>query len=153
MRILKAILIASLSMPALIFLIFFVTGIVFLVADVIDKGEYSNGWLGLVYAGSVYAYFAMLLSTIPTIVLGLPMSLIAKKYGVLNQKVIFIGAAVAGGVFLAISTILYFEAADIELFLWALLVGSAGGLLNGYVFHKNSKPNKRPQFDAAPPRA
>jgi hypothetical protein len=152
MSLLKAIFIASLSIPALVFLVFFGAGIVILVAEVIDSGAYDKGWLGIIFAGSAYAYFALLLSTVPTIILGLPMGLMAKKYGILNKKVIYMGAVVAGGLFLAVSDILFFKAVNIELILWSFVVGGIGGLVNGYVFSEAYEPNNRMQSDAAEPR-
>lgn len=134
MSLLKAILIASVSIPALIFLLFSGAAIFFLVAGVIDSGAYDKGWSGVIFAGSVYAYFALLLSTAPTIILGLPMSLLARKHGVLNRKVIFTGATVAGGLFLAVSDTFLSKTVNIELFLWSFVAGGLGGLFNGYVF-------------------
>ena len=141
MRIFRAIVISSLSIPALIFLVFLGIGIVFLGVELTHSGKYSNGWLGLVYAGLMYAYFSAFLSTIPTIVFGLPMSLVADRYGLTNRKVVLIGGAITGGLFLDVAATLLFETGGIELFLWAMLAGSIGGLLNGYVFLKYTKPN------------
>jgi hypothetical protein len=153
MKIIKAILIASLSVPALVFATFLLAGISFLVLELFEKGEYSNGWLGIVYAGSMYAYFAIPLSTVPTIVLGTPISLIAKKYGLLTKKVILVGAAITGGIFLVIAAIAFFDTINMELIGWTFIAGGIGGLINGYVFQKAKKPNNRLQYDAATPRA
>lgn len=153
MRIVKAILIASFSIPVMVFMIFLVAGIVFLVSDVVESGEYDNGWLGIVFAGSVYAYFSFLLSTAPTIVLGLPICLLAKKYGFLTRKVILVGAAVTGGLFLVVAALVFFDTVNIELITWSFVVGGVGGLINGYVFQKVKKPDNRLQTDAATPNA
>jgi len=149
MSVFKAILIASLSMPALVFIIFFTTGVVFMVSEAINSGEYNNGWLVIVFAGSIYAYLSLLLSTAPTIVLGLLISSLANKYGILNHKVIFAGAPVLGGLFLATAAILFFRTVDIELVMWSFIAGCVGGLFNAYVFQKVKRPNIGLQIDAA----
>lgn len=153
MKIIKAILIASISVPALVFSIFILAGAAFLVSELIKKGEYTNGWLGIVYAGSMYAYFAVPLSTAPTIVLGLPISLLAEKYGFLTKRVVLVGATITGGLFLVAAAIVFFETINLELIVWSFIAGGIGGLINGYVFQKAKKPNNRLQFDAATPRA
>ena len=136
MKIVKAILIASCSVPALVFAIFLLAGVTFLISELIDKGEYTNGWLGIVYAGSMYAYFSVPISTIPTIVLGLPISLLAEKYGYLTKRVVLTGAAIIGGLFLIAAAIVFFETINIELIVWSFIAGGIGGLINGYVFQK-----------------
>ena len=153
MRIIKAILVASISVPALVFSIFLLAGVAFLVSELIDKGEYTNGWLGIVYAGSMYAYFSVPLSTAPTIVLGLPISLLVEKYGFLTKRVVLTGATITGGLFLVAAAIVFFETVNLELMVWSFIAGGVGGLINSYVFQKAKKPNNRLQFDAATPRA
>ena len=153
MKIVKAILIASISVPALVFAIFLLAGVGSLISELIDKGEYTNGWIGIVYAGSMYAYFAVPISTVPTIVLGLPISLLAEKYGFLTKRVVLTGAAITGGLFLVAAAIAFFKTINIELIVWSFIAGGIGGLINGYVFQKAKKPNNRLQFDAATPRA
>ena len=106
----------------------------------------------MAYAGAVYAYIALLISTLPTIALGYPISLCAEKYGYLSGRVVFIGAAIIGGLFLGIASSVTIEASDAQLFIWAFIVGAVGGLFNGYIFMKQMKPNKRLQIDAATPR-
>lgn len=148
MKVLKAIIIASLSIPALVFIFFLVGGLAILVSELIQSGNYSNGWLGIVAAGAMYSYFAALLSTIPTVVFGLPISLVALRYGVLNDKVILVGAAVIGGIFLGIAALLFLKASDFQLLLWAFFAGVCGGLMNGYIFLRSMKPNTAFERDA-----
>ena len=140
MKILRAIVISSISIPVLVFFVFLAAGLVLLVSELVGSGKYSNGWLGIVYAGAVYTYLAALISTIPTIVLGLPTSLIASKYGILNSKVILVGAAIIGGIYLGVSSLLFFKAFNLQIFLWSVLAGGCGGVLNGYVFLRAVKP-------------
>lgn len=139
MRILRAILIASLSIPVLLFLVFFAASLVILIKEVVESGDYGRGWLGGVFGGLVYAYFALLLSTVPTIVFGLPLSLLANRYGLLKPKIIYTGAMIAGGLFLTAAAMLSFGQISIDLLLWSFGVGSIGGLFNGYVFQKVRK--------------
>ena len=141
-KILRAIVISSLSIPALVFFVFLAAGLVFLVSELVGSGKYSNGWLGIVYAGAVYTYLAALVSTIPTIVLGLPTSLIASKYGILNSRVILVGAVIIGGIYLGVSSLLFFKAFNLEIFLWSVLAGGCGGMFNGYILLRVVNPEK-----------
>ncbi len=147
MRVLRAIAVSSLAIPALVFLVFLGAGLVVLGLELASSGKYSNGWIGIIYAGGVYACFAALLSTIPTIVIGIPASLMARKYGLLNNKTVLIGAGILGGMFLGVSAILFFETGDnVKVFLSGVAAGGIGGLLNGYVFLKYMKPIAREQI-------
>jgi len=109
MKVIKPVLISSLAIPGAILLLFVTTGVAFLAVELVRTGGYSNGWVGLLYAGMAYAYIAALVSTIPTIVLGLPASLIARKYGVLTRKVILVVAPLLGALFLGIAGALFFK--------------------------------------------
>ena len=142
MKILRAIVISSISIPVLVFFVFLAAGLVLLVSELVGSGKYSNGWLGIVYAGAVYTYLAALISTIPTIVLGLPTSLIASKYGILNSKVILVGAAIIGGIYLGVSSLLFFKAFNLQIFLWSVLAGGCGGMFNGYILLRVVNPEK-----------
>ena len=142
MSIFKAITISALAIPLMVFTIFVITSLVFLVSELITSGKYSNGWVGIVYAGATYGYFAVLLSSVPTIVLGLPASRIGKKYDVLNRGCVIGGAALLGGLFLGVASTMLFKATTIESFLWFALAGGLGGLVNGFVFWNYVKPNK-----------
>lgn len=136
---LKAIVIASFSVPILVFTLFVVTGFIFLASD-LSSEKYSNGWAGLVYAGATYGYFSVLISTIPTIVLGFPAALIASKYGWLKKRYILAGAVSLGGLFLGAASTVLFKEMTMQSVFWFLLAGSVGGLINGYVFWKLIKP-------------
>ena len=138
----KQILISAITIPVLILVIFIGVGFVFLISEFINAGEYNEGWLGLVYAGAVYSYFAVLISTIPTVVVGLPASLAAKKYGFLKRGYIISGASILGGIFMAIASTLLFKAVTLVSIIWFAIAGSIGGLINGYVFWRQMKPNK-----------
>ena len=116
-------------------------GVVILALELLNGKPYNNGWFGMVYAGLTYSYFAVLLSSIPTIVFGLPAILIAKKYNILNIKIILIGATVLGALFLSLGGMIYSNF-DKDFFVWSMLVGALGGLLNGYVFYSRLEPNK-----------
>ena len=140
MRIIRAIVIASFSVPVLVFILVLGVSLGFLGTEFFGDGEHSSGWPGIVYAGAMYAYIAILISTIPTIVLGLPMCLVAQKYGFLTNKVVLIGAVIAGGLYLGIAAALFFETVSVQLFLWIMFAGGVGGVLNGYVFLRFSKP-------------
>ena len=133
---LKNIVIASLSIPLLILAIFSGVGLVMLASDLIRGSEYNHGWFGIIYAGLIYSYFSLLVSSIPVIVVGLPISLIAKKYNRLNGRIILAGAGMLGALFLSISSVIFFNSFNEELICWAILIGALGGLLNGYVFFR-----------------
>ena len=152
MRIFRAIIVSSLSIPALVFFVFLVTGIIIQLVELVNTGDLNRSWLGMTYAGAVYAYISLLISTLPTIALGYPISLCAEKYGYLRGRVVLIGAAIIGGFFLGIASSVTIEAMDAQLFIWDFIVGAFGGLFNGYIFMKQMKPNIRPQIDVATPR-
>ena len=142
----RSIIKASLTIPILILTIFSGAGIVFLVLKLLDGSEYNNDWFGIVYAGLIYAYFAVLISSIPTLVFGYPMSLLAKKHNMLNTKVILLGATTLGALFLSFAGTIFFNTFNQELFWWLAFIGALGGLLNGYVFLSRLKPNKTIKF-------
>lgn len=141
LRIFRSILISSVAIPVLIFFVFFAAGFTLLLIDLAGSGKYNNGWLEIVYAGAIFSYFGILMSTIPTIILGFPAGLVAKKYDALNGKVILVGATALGGIFLGISASFFFKSTDPEMFLWLFVVGGCGGMLNGYVFLRSVKPH------------
>lgn len=141
MRIFKALLISSLSIPVLVFVVLSGVGLVFMVVMLIKDAEYTKGWLGMVYAGAVYSYFALLISSIPTMALGWPSSIIANRFGCLNKKVVLPGSALLGGMFLGIAGALFFKSSDVQIVLWLFLAGAIGGLINGAVFLRYLKPN------------
>jgi len=132
----------------LVFLIFLGVGLVFMVATLIQDSEYNRGWLGLVYAGAVYSYFALLVSSIPTIALGWPASLIADRFSHLSKQVILPGSALLGGIFLGAAGALFFKSNDFQIIVWLFLAGAIGGLINGAVFLKYLKPNNSSNSDA-----
>ena len=134
MRIFKALTISSLSIPVLVFVIFSGVGLVFMVVMLIKDGEYNKGWLGMVYAGAVYSCFALLVSSIPTMVLGWPASIMANRFGCLSRKVVLPGSALLGGMFLGVAGALFFKSSDVQVALWLFLAGAIGGLINGAVF-------------------
>lgn len=140
---LKAILISALTIPVIVLAFFVIIGIVFLLSELISSGSYNNGWLGLLYAGAVYGYFAVLISSIPTIVLGLPASMFARKYGYLRRGYIILGATVLGGLFLGVASILLFKTATLQSAFWFAFAGAVGGSINGYAFWKSMKPNNQ----------
>jgi hypothetical protein len=148
MRIFKALVISSLSIPLLVFVILSGVGLVFMVVMLVKEGEYDKGWFGMVYAGAVYSYFALLLSSIPTMVLGWPASVIADRYGYLSKKVVLFGSALLGGVFLGVVGSAMFKTVDTQVVLWLFLVGTIGGLFNGVVFLRYLKPNDSFNSDA-----
>src|SRR4030066_1033987 len=139
MKVFKPVLIAALAIPGVILSLFVTIGVAFLTIELFRTGGYSSGWVGLLYAGMAYAYIAALVSTFPTIVLGLPASLIARKYGFLTKKVIPVVASLLGALFLGIAGAVFFKKVDLEAFLWFTLIGGIGGFINGYVFLKTSK--------------
>lgn len=142
MRIFKAIVISSLSIPFLVFVIFSVVGLVFLITAQIDGNEHNNGWFGMVYAGAVYGYLALLFSGIPTIAIGWPVSLIAKRLGHLNKKVVLLGSALLGSIFLSVAGAILLKSLNAQIILWLLIAGAVGGLINGVIFLRNLKPKK-----------
>ena len=146
MSIIRAIVISSLIIPALIFVIFLGVGIVFLVATLIQSGEYNKGWFGIVYAGTAYGYVAVLLSSIPTVVLGLPACLLARKYNYMSRKVILLGAFLLGALFLAVAGAFFFKSYSIQAFAWLFATGGIGGLINGAVFVRQMKPGDSPSL-------
>jgi len=148
MRIFRALVISALSIPFLVFVIFAGVAFVFMIAILVKKGEYDEGWLGIVLAGAVYGYFALLLSSIPTMVFGWPASVIAERHGYLNKKVILSGSTVLGGVFLGIVGVLLFKSLDAQLVLWMVLAGTLGGFVNRVVFLRYLKPNNSFNPDA-----
>ena len=112
-----------------------------MVAMLIKDAEYNKGWLGMVYAGAVYSYFAFLISSIPTMALGWPASIIANRFGCLKKKVVLPGSALLGGMFLGVAGALFFKSSDVQIILWLSLAGAIGGLINGAVFLRFLKPN------------
>ena len=153
MRIFKALVIASLSIPVLVFAILSGVGLVFMVAMLIKDGEYNKGWLGMVYAGAMYSYFALLVSSIPTMAIGWPASLIADRFGRLSKQVVLPGAALLGGMCLGAAGALFFKTVDAQIILWLFLSGVIGGLLNGAVFMRYLKPNTAFERDCAKARS
>jgi hypothetical protein len=141
MRIFKALVISSLSIPLLVFAILSGVGLVSMVVMLIQEGEYNKGWRGMFYAGAVYSYFALFLSSIPTMVLGWPASVIADRYDYLNKKVILSGSALLGGVSLGVVGSVIFKTIDAQVALWLFLAGAIGGFFNGAVFLRYLKPN------------
>lgn len=148
MRIFKALVISSLSIPVLVFVIFSGVGLVFMGAMFIHDGEYNKGWLGMVFAGVGYSYFALLVSSIPTMALGWPASIIANRFGCLNKMVVLPVSALLGGTFLGVAGALFFKSSDVQIALWLFLAGAIGGLINGAVFLRYLKPNNRFNSDA-----
>lgn len=144
--ILKAIVMASLSIPVMIYLLFIVIGIVFFVTQLIHTGELSSNSLGMLFAGNGYAFIALIISSVPTFVLGYPISLYAHKKGFLSKKVILIGSPVIGGLYLSIASIIYITNPSLESLLWIMLIGCGGGLFNGYIFMRCLKPNNTVKF-------
>ena len=114
----------------------------------IHDGEYNKGWLGMVYAGAGYSYFALLVASIPTMALGWPASIIADRFGCLNKMVVLPVSALLGGLFLGVAGALLFKSSDVQSFLWLFLAGAIGGLINGAVFLRYLKPNNRFNSDA-----
>lgn len=143
MRIFKAIIISSLSIPVLVFIIFSGVGMVFMVTTLIKDGEYNSGWLGMVYTGAIYGYFALIISSIPTIAFGWPASLIANRLGHLNKKVVLLGSVLLGSVFLSVAGAIFFNSIDVQIILWLFLTGAVGGLVNGAIFLRKMKPNNQ----------
>lgn len=141
MRIFKALVFSSLSIPVLVFVIFSGVGLVFMGATLIHDGEYNKGWLGMVYGGAVYSYMTSVVSSIPTLALGWPASIIANRFGCLNKKVVLPGAALLGGMFLSVAGALFFKSSDAQIVMWLFLAGAIGGLINGAVFLRYLKPN------------
>ena len=121
-------------------------GFIALIITLLGGYGYNNGWLGMVYAGLIYSYYAVLLSSIPTLLLGLPISLLVKKYNVLEDRTILLGAAILGALFLSFTGMFFFDLFDKELFFFLIFIGALGGLLNGYIFKINLKPNKNKNF-------
>jgi len=148
-----SIIIASLSIPVLIFVIFSGIGIVILVSGLLSGTGYNNGWVGMVYAGLIYGYFAVLISSAPTLIFGIPVALLAKKYNALNTTAILLGATLLGSLYLSLGVSLYVSPFDIDLFWWSMLIGAFGGLFNGYVFLSRLKPNNAFKRDAEKRRA
>lgn len=109
----RSLIIAAVSIPLLIFVVFLGVAIAFLITELINERKYNNGWLGIIYGGSSFSFFALLLSTIPTITLGWPACLIAKKYNMLNRKTILIGSALIGALFLPIFGYTYFSSFNV----------------------------------------
>lgn len=116
--------------------LFTATGLILLVSDLISSGKYSHGWVSLVYAGAIYSYFSALISTIPTIVLGFPAAVIASRYRWLKKCYILAGAASLGGLFMGAASTVLVKGPTMESVFLFLLIGSVGGLINGYVFWK-----------------
>lgn len=141
--------ITSLSIPILILVLFFGVSLIFLAVDLSSGSEYSNSWLGIAYAGLIYSWFAVLISSLPTIAIGLPASLVAKKNNALNAKTILLGASILGAIFLSFFGMILFNSYEIKVFIWLAFIGFFGGLFNGYIFLKVLKPNKtRNEMDA-----
>lgn len=107
----------------------------------IKEGEYNKGWLGMIYAGAVYSYFALFLSSVPTMVLGWPASVVANRYDCLNKKVVLSGSALLGGIFLGVVGATLFKTVEAQVVMWLLLAGTIGGIFNGVVFLKYLKPS------------
>lgn len=145
----RSIIIASLSIPALILTIFSGVGVIFLLSSLLSGSGYNEGWFGMVYAGLVYSYFAVLISSIPTLILGFPAALLAKKYNALNTTVILLGSTLLGSLFLSLGVAIYIKPFTIEFFWWSMLVGALGGLFNGYIFISRLKHNNALNSDAA----
>lgn len=131
-------------------MVFFGLSLTFLITNLITDLEYKNNWLGVVYAGLIYSYFAALISSIPTILLGWPASLIAQKKNALNAKTIMPGAAILGSLYLSIFGSLLFKSLEVGVLFWLACIGFGGGLFNGYIFLKSLKPNKnRNEMDSS----
>lgn len=141
MRIFKALVISSLSIPVAVFVILSGVSLVFMISMLIKDGEYNKGWLGMVYGGAVYSYFALLVSSIPTMALGWPASIIANRFGCLNKRLVLPGSALLGGLFLGVAGALFFKFTDVQIVLWLFLAGAIGGLINGTIFLRYLKPN------------
>ena len=144
----RSIIIASLSIPILIFIIFFGIGVAFLVYGLFDGSGFSNGWFAMLYAGLIYSYLTVLMSSIPTLVLGTPAAFLAQKYNSLNAVTILVGATALGALFLPLGLSIYAKSFEADVFWWAMPVGAFGGLFNGYVFFSRLKPNKHFKADA-----
>lgn len=142
MKIFKAIIISSLTIPVLIALTFTGIALVFLISMLIQDNEHNKGWLGMIYGGFVYSYFALLLSSIPTIVFGWPASVIANKYGYLNKQIVLPGSIMLGGLFLCGVGALFFKSIDLQVIVWLFITGAVGGFINGAVFLRYMKTNK-----------
>jgi len=149
----RSIIIASLSIPILVFIIFFGVGISFLIYGLFDGSGFSNDWFAMLYAGLIYSYLTVLMSSIPTLILGTPAAFLAKKYNALNTAAILIGATILGASFLPLGLSIYAKSFDTDIFWWAMPAGALGGLFNGYVFLSRLKPNKSLKHDAQKARA
>lgn len=130
----RSIIIASLSIPILILIIFVGIGIAILVYGLFAGSGFSNGWFGMFYAGFIYSYLTVLMSSIPTLILGTPAVFLAKKYNALNTATILIGATTLGALCLPLSWSIYSKSFDSNIVWWAMFAGALGGLFNGYVF-------------------
>ena len=144
----RSLIIASLSIPVLIFTIFAGIGVIFLLSSLLSGSIYNESWWGMIYAGLIYSYFAVLLSSIPTLVLGYPAALLAKKYNAFNSNVILLGSAILGLLFLSLGVAIYIKPFTIEFFWWSMLIGALGGLFNGYIFIGRLKHNNAFKRDA-----
>lgn len=139
----KAIVIAALTIPALVLTFFVVAGLFALAFELISRGRYSERWLGLWYAGAVYSCVAVLIAGIPTVVVGLPAALMAQRHDCLTKGSVIFGAAILGGASLCAIAALFFNNITVQTFLWFLLVGASGGVLNGFVFWRNIQASRK----------
>ena len=147
--ILKGIALSSLASPALVFMLFLITGIVFYASNVIFSGSVDPApLLGMLIGGSAYAVLTALISVPATFLVGFPLAELAERRDLLTAKVVLAGATLSGALALTIFAIVYFSKVSDMLILIALVIGGVGGFVNGYAFWKYVKPNHSFERDA-----
>jgi hypothetical protein len=142
MKIYKAIFLSALFVPALIFSFFIFVSVFFLGFKLFQNYEYNSGWIGIMHFGATCGFAALLVSSLPTVILGLPAILLAQKTNLLNKKSILLGAFLLGAMFLLISGSILLNNVNPNVFLWLMLAGGFGGLINGVVFIRFLKINQ-----------
>ena len=119
-----------------------------MLSGVVMDGEYSDRWLGFVNAGAAYGYIALLASSVPTLVLGWPVSLFAHRHHLLKQNIVLLGAMLLGSLYLGATGSVIFKSFNLQALLLFIAAGGIGGLINGAIFFKMIKPNTSLNTDA-----
>ena len=136
MKIYRAIFISASFFPVLSFSLFVFLSIAFVAIKFLQTGQYNSGWIGIVHIGTVYSFIAFLLSSIPTVIMGLPVALFFHKFKRINMTGSLITSFILAALFMTAVTILFFSQVDIEIRLFMILTGGTAALANGAVFFK-----------------
>lgn len=130
MKLIKGIFLASITTPIIVFLLIFLTSLIFTIIEYARIGTTGIQYIGGgAVGGSVYAIFTAYVSIPSTLLIGYPVARYAIYMQQFSRFSVLLGASLLGALVL---TIIIFTSKYTEGFLMlAAIVGAFGGLFNG----------------------